>query len=191
MRLSTFGIKLRFGRLIVEVARPADEICHRAHRPVAVENLDTQPAWRHVTCNVGKGIRGLTGEQTMRRLIAVDRPAGEIMRSGIAHLDDQPRHHRCRIDERRRPILGEQALRCARQERAPRIARSERRTDGFRRSYPLPGIRVCAVAHSPPAILPFAAHCCGHAETHSPSTVFCESTVGIPAISALVRTVPV
>ena len=37
----------------------------------------------------------------------------------------------------------------------------------------------------------FAVTYCGHAETHCPSTVFRESTIGMPGISALVRTVPV
>ena len=35
----------------------------------------------------------------MRRFVTIDRPADEIMRARITHLDDQPGHDGRRVDE--------------------------------------------------------------------------------------------
>src|SRR5579863_6873989 len=106
----------------------------------------------------------------MRRLVAVNRPAGEIMRAGIAHLDDEPGHQRCRIDENGRALLNGLRLLGKRRLGSDACNECERESQ-----------------HSHGRTITY----CGHAETHWPSIVFCESTIGMPPISALVCTVPV
>ena len=125
---------------------------------------------REVARDLGERAGGLAGEQTMRRFVTVDRAAGEIMRSGVTHLDDQPRHHCCGVDEVGGALLiGPRLL-------GERSVRNEA-CDECEKEFPHWHVRIDAY--------------CGHADTHWPSIVFCESTVGIPTISALVRTVPV
>ena len=154
--LVDIGIKFGFRRLIAQVTRPAHEILNRADRPVAVEHFDEETRGE-VARDFGERGGGRAREQAMRRLIAVDRPADEIVRTGIAHLDDQSRHHRRGIDERSGAILGGGLSGQDRQH-----CRDERIANSY----------------------------CGHADTHWPSIEFCESTMIMPAISALVRTVP-
>ena len=104
------GIELGLHFLVFEIARPAHEIRHRSRRPVAVEHLDDETARSEIARHIGKRVGGRPRQQTMGRLIAVDRPADEIVRSGIAHLDDEPGHHGRGIDESGGALLRPGAL---------------------------------------------------------------------------------
>ena len=156
------GIKLRLAGGVVEIARPAHEIRYRARRAIAVERLDDEAIGRDVLRDPGKGRGGGLRQQAARRFVAVDRPADEIVRTGIAHLDDQPRHDGRGVDEGGGPLLCQRGL------------RAEGGATKTRQSFSM------STPHS---------YCGGHSETHWPSSVLRESTIIIPAICALVRTV--
>src|ERR1700681_1969113 len=105
------GIKFRLARGVVEVARPAHEIRNCARRAIAVEHLDDEAIGRDVLRDPGKGCGGGPRKQAARRFVAVNRPADEIVRTGITHLDDQPRHDGGGIDEGGGPLLRQRGLR--------------------------------------------------------------------------------
>ena len=92
-------IELGFHLLVFEVARPAHEIRNGARRPVAVEDFGHQTLRLDIGRDRGQSVGGGARQQTMRRLVTIDRPADEIMRARITHLDDQPGHDGRRIDE--------------------------------------------------------------------------------------------
>ena len=77
----------------------------RPHRPVAVEHLDRQPARLEIGHHLRQRRRGRPGQIADRLLVAVDRPADEIVRAGIAHLDDEARRNARGVDEAVRALL--------------------------------------------------------------------------------------
>src|SRR5580704_3210080 len=84
--LVDISVELRARRLVIDVARPADEIRHRLRRPVTVERLDDETARRQIARHGGERLRRLPRQQATPSLVTVDRPRGEIMRSRVAHL---------------------------------------------------------------------------------------------------------
>ena len=84
---------------VAEVARPAHEMRHRPLRPVAVEHLDGQPARLEIGHHLRQRRGGLPGQIADRLVVAVDRLADEIVRGGVARLDQQARRDGGRIDE--------------------------------------------------------------------------------------------
>ena len=78
------GIELGFHALVVQVCRPGDEIVHRALRTVAVIDLQGVTALQELLLCAVQGLRGRTGENAHRRVVAVDPVAGEVVLGGIA-----------------------------------------------------------------------------------------------------------
>src|SRR5580704_14940518 len=104
------GIEFGLAGGVLEVARPAHEIRHRARRAVAIECLDMQAAGAEIARHLGQRRGGGLAEQTVWRFVAIDRPADKVMRTGIAHFDDQSRHDGRSIDEGGRPLLRQRGL---------------------------------------------------------------------------------
>ena len=73
------GIELGLASGIGEVSGPVHEILNGAHRPVTIERLDDQAARLKIARHCGERGSGGLGEQAMRRLVAVDRPADEVL----------------------------------------------------------------------------------------------------------------
>ena len=92
-------IELGLGFDVGEIVRPAHEMRDRPRRPVTIEDLEPKPARREVAFDPGKRNSRLARQEAARRLIAVDPGADEIMGAEIAHLDGEPRHRGCGIDE--------------------------------------------------------------------------------------------
>ncbi len=92
-------IELRLGCGIADVARPAHEVRHGPRRPIAIEHLDVQSAQTQLTRHVRQRGCRLPRQQAARRLVTVDRPAGEIMHACITDILLQAGHDRSCIDE--------------------------------------------------------------------------------------------
>src|SRR5271170_4385827 len=97
--LVDIGIELLFADGIVDIPRPAHEICHSAGWPVAIEDLEDETLRSEVAGNFGQSVRRGLGQQAPRRLVGVDRPTDEIVRAGVAHVEDEARNHCAAIDE--------------------------------------------------------------------------------------------
>src|SRR5271154_622532 len=93
------GIKLRFAGSGVEIARPADKIHHRTDRPVAVKRFYDEPARSDIARHIGDRSGGGWGQEAPGLLVARERRAEEIRRTGIAEVGTEPRHDGSGVDE--------------------------------------------------------------------------------------------
>ena len=96
-------IVLGLASFIAQIARPAHEMRHRPHRPVAVERLDREPLRLEIARHLRPARPRPPGQIADRLLVAVDRPADEIVGAEIAQVDHEVGHHGGSIDEARRP----------------------------------------------------------------------------------------
>ena len=97
--LIDLGIKFALADRVVEIVRPAHEIGDGARRPIAIERLEHETLRGEVAGHLRQRFGGGLGQEATRRFIAVDRPADEIVRAGIARVHDQPGHDGGGIDE--------------------------------------------------------------------------------------------
>ena len=104
--LGDVGIEFRLALDIVDPLRPAQEMRHRALRPVAVEHFQTKSARGEITRNRDERVCRRGRQQAARTLVAVDSRPHEIVIAEIAHVDDEALDHRGGIDE----SLGSQRL---------------------------------------------------------------------------------
>jgi hypothetical protein len=77
------------GGRLPAVLRPNDHVVHRASRPVAIEHFQGQPLRQKRLLDAFQRQSHLPLDHAFGRLITGERPADEIIRSGIADvLDD-------------------------------------------------------------------------------------------------------
>jgi hypothetical protein len=93
------GIEIGLALHVLDVARPAHEVRHRALRPVAVEHLDGQPARFEIGDHQRQRRGGRPRQVTQRLLVAVDLGADEVVRGGIARIDKNAGRGGCGVDK--------------------------------------------------------------------------------------------